>query len=534
MNPFGFIFRLKHVLGWRFLLFLCASQLCLKGAAYYLSAEILLPLLKNVFGIDAYNFQLYVMLTMMPWSLKPLMGLVSDTFLIGGYHKRFWLLFSIGVGLCGSSLVFLGLSLHSPRLIVFCFTAVQFQVAFYDLMSEGAYSAQMRLHPQTGSDLIVLTQVFQHVGGIFATCLVGPLSDHSLFIPLLVINVVMCSLPLLPSLLNWIGEEKNPYGIPHGQNLSLCNRLGVHRVVYEQLNPWMIGVIAFTGVAAPISATVSALGDATYGLALAIILTCVSLLGAYHVFPTIVFHVALYQVVSIVCAPSLSGAMDYFYTADEACNLGGPHFSYAYYQTYAGIVGTMCSLAGSFLYKALLSKMRFRRVFILTAILNGLIGLSDLMIVLRVNRKLGIPDHVAYIVGEAVFEPVFTMLYYIPCMALVSRSCVQGMEASTFAFLAGTANFAFMISRLSGALIFQSAGIKTQPPCNFDHLWILILVCHCLSPLIIRSVASVLIPDTHQDATETITVPDMRIQAWGFEASDADLMLDADDLSDLE
>jgi hypothetical protein len=226
--------------------------------------------------------------------------------------------------------------------------------------------------------------------------------------------------------------------------------------------------------------------------------------------------------------------MDYFYTADEACNLGGPHFSYAYYQTYAGIVGTMCSLAGSFLYKALLSKMRFRRVFILTAILNGLIGLSDLMIVLRVNRKLGIPDHVAYIVGEAVFEPVFTMLYYIPCMALVSRSCVQGMEASTFAFLAGTANFAFMISRLSGALIFQSAGIKTQPPCNFDHLWILILVCHCLSPLIIRSVASVLIPDTHQDATETITVPDMRIQAWGFEASDADLMLDADDLSDLE
>ena len=378
-----------------------------------------------------------------------------------------------------------------------CFCGVQYQVALFDLMSEAAYSTKMREHPYTGSDVITLTQSYQHIGGLIAMSFVGPMADHHLFPALFIITTCVCAVPLVPSLLGWLPEQRFPNGVPEGIPDCLA-RVGVHRIENNQ-NRWMVAVIAFTGLASPAAALVSNFGDAGYGLILALFLTAAALMGAYFVFPQLIFRVALYQVIILVGAPSLRGAMDYFYTADEACIPGGPHFSFAYYQTYAGLVGTACSLFGSVAYQVLLSGMRFRNVFILTSILDGLIGLSDLFIVTRLNIRMGISDKVAYIVGEAVMEPFLTMLNYVPAMALLSRACVEGMESSIFAFLAGINNFAYMISRLSGAFIFKSVGVRTDVPCNFDALPFLILLCHCVFPLVVGVAGAFLIPNTHQD-----------------------------------
>jgi len=509
----NFILRVLRVFGWRFIVFLCASQLCLKGCAYYLSLAVALPLLKNVFGISAYHFQLYMMITMLPWSIKPILGLLSDFFLIGGYHKRFWLFNALGVGAIGCGLLFLAYPLHSAIGIALCFMGVQYEVALFDLMSEGAYSAAMRKHSYTGSDLVVVTQVFQHVGGIIAMCMIGPMADANLFYPLFIINAVMCCTPLIPSIFGWLPEEKYPYGIPHGSP-DCCSKIGVHPVEHTLIEGqrWIIGVIAFTGLSAPVAVIVSNAIDAGYGLVLAILMMSASLMGAYFVFPRLVFNVALYQVVCLLGAPSIGGAMDYFYTSGEECVPGGPHFSFKYYQTYAGLVGTVCALFGTILYQILLSRMRFRYVFLLTAVLKALIGLSDLFIVTRTNIKWGISDHVAYIIGEAVMEPVLSALNYIPAMALLSRVSIEGMESSTFAFLAGINNFAAMISNMSGAFIFRAAGVKTELPCDFDSLWILILCCHCIGPMVTGVGFSWLIPATPQNsklnADGTISSPD--------------------------
>lgn len=492
----NFVLRNVRVFGWRFLLFLCASQLCLKGCAYYLSMQVMLPLLKNIFGINAYWFQLYVMITMIPWSIKPLFGLLSDFFLIGGYHKRFWIFNALGVGAVGCGFIFLAYLEQSAIGVALCFGAVQYQVALFDLMSEGAYSASMRDHAYTGSDLVVLTQIFQHVGGVVAMCMIGPMADASLFYPLFIINAVMCSgMPLLPSILGWLPEERYPYGIPH--ETKCCYPIQ-HTLVQGQR--WIVAVIVFTGLSAPIAALTSTLAGAGYGSVLSLLLTSASLLGAYFVFPRLVFRVALYQVVVLLGAPSIGGALDYFYTSEDACVPGGPHFSFKYYQTYAGIVGTVCGLLGSILYPVLFSKMLFRHVFLFTSLLKGLIGLSDLFIVTRTNIRLGIPDSAAYIVGEAVMEPVLVALNYIPAMALLSRVSIPGMESSTFAYLAGINNFAYMISNLSGAFIFQASGIKTDLPCNFDALPLLVFFCHFLGPTIIGVGACFLIPSTPQNA----------------------------------
>jgi len=72
------------------------------------------------------------------------------------------------------------------------------------------------------------------------------------------------------------------------------------------------------------------------------------------------------------------------------------------------------------------------------------------------------------------------------------------MESSCFAYLAGLANFASMISELSGGLIFEAAGVVTVGKCNFDSLWWLILVCHVGLPIVGGVGASWLIPNKLQ------------------------------------
>jgi hypothetical protein len=135
---------------------------------------------------------------------------------------------------------------------------------------------------------------------------------------------------------------------------------------------------------------------------------------------------------------------------------------------------------------------------IITAVLSGLIGASDLFIVTRVNLQLGIPDKAAYVVGEAIMEPLLNKLNYIPISILVASVLPEGMESSCYAFLAGISNFSSMVSELSGAIIFEAAGVKTVVPCDFSTLPWLILVCHVGLPIIAGVGCAFFIPDAKQ------------------------------------
>lgn len=113
---------------------------------------------------------------------------------------------------------------------------------------------------------------------------------------------------------------------------------------------------------------------------------------------------------------------------------------------------------------------------------------------------MGIDDKWAYIMGEAIIEPVIATLNYIPVTTLLSKACLPGFESSIYALLAGLSNFCGGISELSGAFIYTWAGVNTST-CNFDALGWLILLCHVLSPMIIGVLASLLIPNTPQDVS---------------------------------
>lgn len=464
--------NLRTIFGGHFLLFLVFSQFILKGLVTGLVGSLVLPLYKGVFGVDAAQLQMYTMIVWAPWSLKPLLGLVSDLVLCGGYHKRWWLVQTLVMGVIGAGLSFLAFTQRSAIGFALCLAAVQLELSFYDLMSEAHYSAIARDNEETGSDIVTFVQGLQAGGYVAAMLMVGPMSDAQLFAPMLVIVAVLVFLPLFPTLSGWLPEERQAPGC----RPRLVGRAQLYR------DRWMILIIALTGLAAPITSTLANTGDPLIALSLALVLTLGSLAGAWMVFPRMIARIATYRVLVTLAQPSLGSAMDYFYVATPDCVANGPHFSYAYYVTVAGLIGSVAAFLGVLLYQKTLSNLNFRTVVMITNVLNSGIGASDLFLVLRINTQLGIPDWAAYIVGEAVMEPLIGMLNYIPDSTLLSKAVPLGMEGSAYAFMAGLSNYASMISRLSGALAFELAGIRTSVPCNFDALWWLVLVCHVAAP----------------------------------------------------
>jgi hypothetical protein len=124
-----------------------------------------------------------------------------------------------------------------------------------------------------------------------------------------------------------------------------------------------------------------------------------------------------------------------------------------------------------------------------------------LIIVLRLNKRLGIPDRLAYFIGEAVLENFIDQLNDNPGKTILSKVSPPRMEATMFSFFAGMRNFAYMISELSGTLIYEVSGIVTDPlkGCNFSSLWLLVLICHAIIPFIGGVLASFLIPQKRPD-----------------------------------
>ena len=217
-------------------------------------------------------------------------------------------------------------------------------------------------------------------------------------------------------------------------------------------------------------------------------------------------------VVTVFAPPSLFGSnwfylsLDYFYTATPDWLPGGPNFSYAYYIFFAGTVGTAVTLVAAGIYQVIFSKLRFRPVLLITTLLVMVSGTNDLIMVKRWNLAMGISDNVAYMMGEAVFEPLVEMMNWIPVSALISIAVPKGNEASCFAFIAGISNFSRMVSELSGGIIFRTAGVITVPDpkhgiaCNFEPLWYLLIVCQIVLP-VIGIPAVWLIPNLRQTDT---------------------------------
>lgn len=463
----------------------------LKGMAWYLAYFGMLPIFKSYLGLGAKQLQIFTFIVLSPWSIKPLIGLCSDMLIIGGMHKRFWLIFSLGIGCLSSGLLFLSFALHSPLGISLCFFGINLQIATFDLLSEGAYSALVRDNRELGSDVSALTQSYERIGGIIGSLCLGLLADHQLYNVIFALLCVFCTAPLLA--IRWMPEERVPECC--GKDLTIWN---------EQRG--MVLVIGFMALATPVTDVISQTAGPMMALAIGLLFLIAAMLGVYAVFPRIMANVALFQVATSLAQPRIGSYMDFWYLADPMCVPNGPHFDYTYFQTLVGLVGTAASLLGIIVFTVTMRNMRFRIVLNLTAAMGAVAALSDIFLVTRANVAVGISDRAAYIVGEAIMEPVIASLNYIPASTLISKVVLHGFESSCFALVAGMSNFAGMLSELSGTLIAEASGVVTTgTDCNFAPMPWLLLICNIVFPLLVNvTLGFLIIPNIRQ--TDDLTV----------------------------
>ncbi|GET85605.1 pteridine transporter, putative [Leishmania tarentolae] len=93
-----------------------------------------------------------------------------------------------------------------------------------------------------------------------------------------------------------------------------------------------------------------------------------------------------------------------------------------------------------------------------------------MVIVARWTLCIGIPDHVLYIMGDAVVYEVCYMLNLMPVSMLISCLYRKGYESTIFAILASFSNMGASMAPIIGRILMGTVWLlSSSPPCDFRN-----------------------------------------------------------------
>ena len=190
--------------------------------------------------------------------------------------------------------------------------------------------------------------------------------------------------------------------------------------------------------------------------------------------------------------PTSADAMFYYYTNE---------LSFA--PEFMGRLKFACgvaSLGGIILYNKWLKNVTFKTMFTSTTLICCCLGLTQLLLVFRVNTQAGVSDEWFSLSGGFIAQ-AFAELNTMPLLVLCCRICPKNIEGSLYALLMSTINLGTLVSYQLGGLLTLAMGItKTQ----FDNLWILVLVCNLCYLVPLPMLYFVKIPDGKEKEQEAI------------------------------
>lgn len=146
-------------------------------------------------------------------------------------------------------------------------------------------------------------------------------------------------------------------------------------------------------------------------------------------------------------------------------------------------IGSVGSILGATLYQLVLKDHAFRGICLWTQLLFALAGMLDLILVLRLNLKLGLPDYLFIVVDEVVSQMI-GRLKWMPLLVLTSKLCPHGIEGTFFALLMSIDNAGFMTSSWLGGVLLHVLNVTRT---EFGNLWLAVLIRNVLrvSPLFV-------------------------------------------------
>lgn len=373
--------------------------------------------MKDVQKVQPSEAQVYSGITSIPWLVKPLWGLLTDVIPISGYHRRPYFIFAGIIGIM--SMLFL--SLHQRLHIVLALmslTAGSAGVAIADVTVDACVAQNSGSHPSLAADMQSLCALSSSVGALVGFLFSG------IFVHVIGPKGVYGLLAIPAGLVLLVGIVLKE---PHTPNFA-----------YGQVNQ------KFIDAAKAMWKTLK--------------------------YPD-VWRPCLYMYLSLALSLNIYEGQFYWATDSKA----GPSFS----QETIGFIlsiGSVGSLLGAILYQYGLKDHPFRDLLFWTQLLFGLSGMLDLVLVLRLNLKFGIPDYFFVVIDESISQ-MTGRLKWMPLLVLSSKLCPPGIEGTFFALLMSIDNVGLLSATWGGGLLLHVLNVtRTQ----FDKLWLAILIRNIL------------------------------------------------------
>ena len=167
--------------------------------------------------------------------------------------------------------------------------------------------------------------------------------------------------------------------------------------------------------------------------------------------------------------PTADGAFFYFLTND--LNFG-PEF-----MGRVRLLTSVATLVGVWLYNGFFKTVAIKDILFWSALASFPLGMIPVLLTTHANQALGIPDQ-ALIYGDDVVLAMLGEIAFLPCLVLAARICPPGVEAVLFATLMSIFNGASTVGTEIGAALTKAFGITDS---DFTNLTLLLVLCNVTS-----------------------------------------------------
>jgi len=481
---------LQVTFGEHFLTFLFVVFAGLKGLGSTLLSTAMLPMLQTL-GATGTQYQLASLISSVPWAMKGFVGVLSDCVPIMGFHKKGYLVGSSLFGCMGLIGLLSGSQLRpGVWLVAFFFFLVNVQYATFDLLCEGKYTELMKA--RGGSEAVTFAWLCVNGGSLLASILTLFIVDSRGSTPLLASALPFTLTAAFMAWKQYLPEEKLG-----GKGSDECCVVKWKKLMSQ---PWLFALSVSMAVGALIVAISAATLSSRLQLLILLVVSIALCVLGFCALPRALAKCNLYMFLVSLAYVDLSGALAYYYTGSPKCIADAPHFSYSYYLAVTNIVGGIGGVIGSLLFHEI-RHWTFRKAFWLTTAIQVLASGFDLIIVYRLNIKVGISDEAMFLFGDAACQQIAQQLAFMPSALLNSLLCPRGAEATVYAILAGFQNFGLTGASILGVFLTSELGIRSSPHqpggCDFSQLGNALWIAHVILPLLCLPLTNCLIPNKH-------------------------------------
>lgn len=470
---------------WSFLGLLVSTYVGIKGALNTLLGFGVFALFRVHYELSGTEYQKYTIPILLPWALKPLMGIMSDSFPLCGHYKRWYIVIASIFGTLASFCVAMfALKMSALQLSALAFL-ISTQVAFLDLLTESEYAGAIAKNTKETGNIMSTVWTCFFVGQVSMSALAGPLVDAEKTPILFWIALPFATQSLIPPVCGWF-DDKTVHYTP----TSKPKRIVVLAVVIA--------------ISASILSIISVFCSSAVKLVFSIVFVIILIVLTLHTLPTIKALPNIYMFLSSVLNVQIPGALDYFYVAGPDCVSNGPAFNMTYYMSVLSIVSAIAGIVAVSVFRwANMSTISFRTLFWTTSVCRSIAALVDIAVVNRWNLTSGISDTAMLIGGKAVAQAVTAVFESMPAVLLTAKLCPDHNDSTMYAIMAGFQNFGMGVATVIGVTMLDFAEVHLTPDpaevCVYNNLSYVILAANVVLPLCVVPLTWFLVPSGNSE-----------------------------------